>query len=183
MCTSDRHVAPAPGRRVDVDGPVAGLHHLEQDGGEPLGEVAVVRSGRARPRVDRGLVERRLHELRDGQPVVGVERERVLHRHADDAAPQALRVHVGERTEEDADAVVLVAVDGGAEVEPRPGLGPVDEVERNRDPGAVGKLGELNGVTLTGARGDGDAGDVERRHVEPLLSRFWRTAPGGSGGS
>ena len=176
----DRHVAPAAGRCMDVDGPVAGLHHLEQGRGEPLGEIAVTRPREAGPRVGRGLVQRRLHELRDGQAVVGVERERVLHRHADDAAAQALRVHLGEGAEEYSDAVDLVAVDGGAEVEPRPGMRAVDQVERNRDPGAVGELGELDRVAPPGARWDRDAGDIERGHVESLLSCG---APGESGPS
>ena len=133
-------------------------------------------AGKARPRVDGHLVERRLQIVADGDAMVRVQGQRVLDQDADEAARERGRIDRRERAREQGHAADLVAVDARAEVEARARPRAVDQEQRaacTREP--VGQLDRAGG------RGAGPCPGERRRRRRASGSAITRRRRGSRG--
>jgi hypothetical protein len=111
---------------------------------ELLSKITVRAPGEAGPGVGGCLIERLLEELRQGQPVVCVERKRLLQWNANDLTREILRINGGDHLGKDRDAIDFIAMNRGAKIHTWSGPCAVYEYEGNRNLRAIWQLSERN---------------------------------------
>src|SRR6266545_6463107 len=136
----DRDITATTRGGVHVDGIVARGEQAEQRRCQPLGDVALGMARKARPGIDGHLIERRFEVEPHWHTVLGLEGQRVLDQHTNDAASEGVWWHLCTGTTEDLNATDLVPMDRGAQVQPRSRGSPVDQQQRERNPGAICQL-------------------------------------------
>jgi hypothetical protein len=82
----------------------------------------------------------RFEEVADEIAVLRLECERVLHGRDNQRAGELREVNFSDKAGRDLDAIDLVTVEGGTEIEHGPGLGATQYDHRQLDPACIGEL-------------------------------------------
>jgi hypothetical protein len=102
--------------------------------------VAVGIAGKRDPGIVGALVERRFEIVPDEDAMLRLQRQRVLRRHHQDGAAERGEIEAAREAGRHLDAVDLVAMESGADIENRSRARTAQDEERQIDPAAIGEL-------------------------------------------